>query len=72
MAVPPVFSSDATEGRSDMKRLLLGVVAFSLATLPGPMIHGCRPTPSGEGYDYAECSATLTVHVPQVCPCCGG
>jgi hypothetical protein len=25
----------------------------------------------GEGYDGTKYSATLTVFVPQVCPCCG-
>lgn len=34
--------------------------------------HWKEPKESGEGYDYTEYSATLTVYVPQVCPCCGG
>jgi uncharacterized GH25 family protein len=25
---------------------------------------------SGKGYDYTKYSATLTVYVPQICPCC--
>lgn len=27
---------------------------------------------SGEGYESIKYSATLTVYVPQICPCCGG
>lgn len=27
---------------------------------------------SGKGYDYTQYSATLTLYVPQICPCCGG
>jgi uncharacterized GH25 family protein len=32
--------------------------------------HRQEPKESGNGYDYTKYSATLTVYVPQVCPCC--
>jgi len=31
-----------------------------------------RPDERGEGYQTTHYTATLTVYVPQVCPCCGG
>lgn len=34
-------------------------------------VHHLEPTESGEGYSATKYSATLTVFVPQVCPCCG-
>ena len=30
-----------------------------------------RPEERGEGYETTHYSATLTVYVPAVCPCCG-
>lgn len=33
--------------------------------------HREEPTESGSGYEATEYSATLTVYVPQICPCCG-
>ena len=33
--------------------------------------HWVEPTESGNGYTSTKYSATLTVLVPQVCPCCG-
>jgi uncharacterized GH25 family protein len=33
--------------------------------------HQEEPKEKGEGYESTEYSATLTVYVPQVCPCCG-
>jgi len=33
--------------------------------------HWQEPKESGKGYDYTKYSATLTVYVPQICPCCG-
>ncbi|MBW3598506.1 MAG: DUF4198 domain-containing protein [Planctomycetes bacterium] len=35
------------------------------------VVHHDEPEQKGEGYDYTHYSATLTVFVPQVCPCCG-
>jgi uncharacterized GH25 family protein len=34
--------------------------------------HQEEPNERGSGYDSTEYSATLTVYVPQICPCCGG
>jgi uncharacterized GH25 family protein len=34
--------------------------------------HYKEPKESGKGYEYTLYSATLTVYVPQICPCCGG
>jgi uncharacterized GH25 family protein len=33
--------------------------------------HRKEPEESGKGYDSTKYSATLTIFVPQVCPCCG-
>jgi uncharacterized GH25 family protein len=33
--------------------------------------HWLEPKEKGEGYQSTKYSATLTVLVPQVCPCCG-
>jgi uncharacterized GH25 family protein len=33
--------------------------------------HWHEPKESGKGYDNTKYSATLTVLVPQICPCCG-
>jgi hypothetical protein len=33
--------------------------------------HWKEPNESGKGYDSTKYSATLTILVPQVCPCCG-
>jgi len=35
-------------------------------------LHFKEPKERGKGYDYTLYSATLTVYVPQICPCCGG
>lgn len=35
------------------------------------VVHHVEPTESGEKYESTKYSATLTVFVPQVCPCCG-
>jgi uncharacterized GH25 family protein len=35
------------------------------------VVHHDAPEQKGEGYDYTHYSATLTVFVPQICPCCG-
>ncbi len=34
-------------------------------------VHHDEPDQKGEGYDRTHYSATLTVYVPQLCPCCG-
>jgi uncharacterized GH25 family protein len=34
------------------------------------VVHHARPDQKGEGYDATHYSATLTVLVPEVCPCC--
>lgn len=34
--------------------------------------HYKEPKESGKGYDFTLYSATLSVYVPQICPCCGG
>jgi uncharacterized GH25 family protein len=33
--------------------------------------HWKEPNESGKGYESTKYSATLTILVPQVCPCCG-
>jgi uncharacterized GH25 family protein len=33
--------------------------------------HWVEPKESGKNYDSTKYSATLTVYVPQICPCCG-
>lgn len=35
------------------------------------VVHHLEPDQKGDGYDRTEYSATLTVNVPQLCPCCG-
>jgi uncharacterized GH25 family protein len=35
------------------------------------VVHHVEPEQRGEGYESTKYSATLTVFVPQVCPCCG-
>jgi len=35
------------------------------------VVHHLEPHEAGEGYDETKYCATLTVYVPQVCPCCG-
>jgi uncharacterized GH25 family protein len=34
--------------------------------------HHDAPTEKGKGYDFTKYSATMTLFVPQICPCCGG
>ena len=34
------------------------------------VVHREEPEQKGEGYDGTKYSATLTVFVPEVCPCC--
>lgn len=34
--------------------------------------HRDEPKEKGDSYDHTEYSATLTLYVPQICPCCGG
>lgn len=34
--------------------------------------HWDEPKESGKGYDFTKYSATMTLFVPQICPCCGG
>lgn len=34
--------------------------------------HWSEPKESGKGYDSTKYSATMTLFVPQICPCCGG
>jgi hypothetical protein len=34
--------------------------------------HRDEPSEKGDGYDSTKYSATLTLFVPQICPCCGG
>jgi hypothetical protein len=33
-------------------------------------VHREEPEQKGDGYDGTKYSATLTVFVPEVCPCC--
>lgn len=35
------------------------------------VVHHAEPEQRGEGYDRTAYSATLTIRVPEVCPCCG-
>ena len=35
------------------------------------VVHHVEPTEGGDKYESTKYSATLTVFVPQVCPCCG-
>jgi uncharacterized GH25 family protein len=35
------------------------------------VVHHAEPEQAGEGYDRTHYSATMTVYVPQLCPCCG-
>ncbi|MGE0608892.1 MAG: DUF4198 domain-containing protein [Pirellulales bacterium] len=35
------------------------------------VVHHTEPQQSGDGYDRTAYSATLTIRVPEVCPCCG-
>lgn len=35
------------------------------------VVHHTEPEQKGDGYDRTQYSATLTVYVPQLCPCCG-
>ena len=35
------------------------------------VVHHAAPEQTGDGYDATHYSATLTVYVPQLCPCCG-
>lgn len=46
---------------------LLAAVAFFSVAAPA---HDTRA--KGEGYNSIKYSATLSLFVPQICPCCGG
>jgi len=35
------------------------------------VVHHTEPTESGENYENTKYAATLTVFVPEICPCCG-
>ncbi len=51
----------------------LGRASFTpkLGTYHLVVAHLERPEERGEGYETTHYSATLTVYVPAVCPCCG-
>jgi uncharacterized GH25 family protein len=50
-----------------------GIASFTptTANIHLVVVHHVEPKESGEGYDSTKYSATLTVFVPQICPCCG-
>lgn len=65
---------DGFDARYEQRTNVNGRVRFTPTSANYYLIaaHYEAPNEKGKGYDGTNYSATMTLYVPQICPCCGG